>query len=219
MRLVFGFALLALAAISQAQTSTQDSSDLIVLKFSCGKYETGSGMIRPVHEPDAPRNEPIAINQTARNEPQEIKNRRDLLERRAEMRATELNAALSGKPNSKVYFYRLEVKNESLNVVKSFAWEYQPSLEPDPLDRQFFCSIKVKPKESKKIELFSPLAPWRVIDASKAGDKSAQDSKRKIIINRIEYSDGSVWLRPGWNPLTFPADAVQKIESGKCIGL
>lgn len=218
MKLLLAFALVVLAVMSQAQTSTRDS-DLIVLKFSCGTYEVGSGVIRSVQEPDPPKNEPITINKTVKNEPQEIQNRRDMQERRDDMRAAEINAALSSKPNSKTYFYRLQVKNAGMKVVKSFAWEYQPATEPSPLDRQFFCSIKTNPNESKQIELFSPLAPSHVVDASKAGDKSGKSSSTKAIINRIEYTDGSFWLRPSWNPNTFQAADVQKIAPGKCIGL
>ena len=218
MKLSLAFALVVLTAMSQAPTSTQDRSDLIVVKFSCDKREAGGRMIRSVQDPDPPMNEPISINPAPRNEPQEVKNRRDIQERRADMRAAEINASLSGQPVSRIYTYRLQVKNASAKVVKSFAWEYQPSTEPDPLDRQFFCVVKTKPNESKEIELFSPLAPSRVVDASKAGDKSTKSDAR-VIINKIEYLDGSVWVRPGWNPNTFRADDVQKIAPGKCIGL
>src|ERR1700686_48671 len=150
MKLSFSFALVMLAVISQAQIGTQERSDLVVLKFSCRKYETGGRMIRSVQDPDPPMNEPISLNQAPRsNEPQELKNQRDLQERRADMGATEINASLSKQPvsGSKLYVYRLQVKNASTKLVKSFAWEYQPSTEPDPFDRQFFCSIKAKPNE------------------------------------------------------------------------
>ena len=79
---------------------------------------------------------------------------------------------------------------------------------PDPiLDRQFYCSIKTKPNDTKDLELFSPLPPSRIVDASKLLPKSDKDSKRSIIINKIEYLDGSVWQRQGWNPATFSFDA------------
>lgn len=217
MKFSLAFALIISTVLTQAQTATQDHSDLIVLKCSCGDYRTGGGMIRS--DADPPNNGPIRINQTVRNEPQEIRNRRDILERRAEMAAVERDAALSRISSSKIYFYRLRVKNASTKVVKSFAWECQPFSEPDPLDRQFFCKVKAKPNESKEIELFSPLAPSRVIDASKAGDNSGKSPDAKVVINRIEYIDGTVWQRPGWNPKTFLDDAVQRVAVGKCIGL
>ena len=106
MKLSFAFALVVLTAISQAQTNTQDRSDLIVVKFSCNKREAGGRMIRSVQDPDPPMNEPIAINPVPRgDEPQELKNRRDLNARRAEMRTAEINATLSGQRVSNIYVY------------------------------------------------------------------------------------------------------------------
>jgi hypothetical protein len=140
-------------------------------------------------------------------------------ERRAELRTAEVNAARSNQPDVRIYFYRLEVKNTSTKVVKNFAWEYQPADAQDVSNRQFFCVIKAKPKESKELELFSPLPPSRVIDASNTRDKSEKNAKGKAVINKIEYVDGSMWQRPGWNTATFAADAMDKVPSGKCIGL
>jgi len=62
-------------------------------------------MVSSVHNPDDSNNAPIRINQTARNEPQEVINRRDMAQRRAEMKAAEVNAALSTRKAAKLYFY------------------------------------------------------------------------------------------------------------------
>lgn len=219
MKLFLAFASTILAATLQAQINTQEAPNLIVLKFACGKYENSGHMIRSVQEPDPPMNEPIVINQERKNEPQEVKNRRDMQERRAELRNAEINAALSKQPKSTLYFYRLGVRNTSAKEVKSFAWQYQQADSPDPFDRQFFCVVNAKPNASKQFELFSPLAPSRVVDVSKAGEKMEKYDIEKVIINKIEYMDGSIWQRPGWNPKTFSAEAVEKVASGKCVGL
>jgi len=219
LKLSLVIALVALVLMAQAQSGVQDASDLVVVKFSCGQYEERSHMIRSVQQPDPPMNEPITINKSTVNEPQEVLNRRDIQERRADMKTAEINAALSSQKGSRIYFYRLEVKNASTKGVKSFAWTYQSAESSDPSDRQFFCVVKAKPNESKAFELFTPLAPSRVVDAAKAGNKSENNDKGKVIINKIEYMDGSVWKRPAWNPATFSAAATEKVASGKCIGL
>lgn len=220
MKLFLACLLITLAILSQAQTGAQPDPDLLVVKFSCGKYETGSGMIRSVQDPSSTMNAPIHINpQPKKDEPQELKNQRDMLERRLDMRNAELNASLSKQKATNLYFYRLQVKNASPKIIKSFAWEYQPTETPDPLDRQFYCAIKAKPNESKELELFSPLAPSWVVDASKAGDKIGKGSTATVIINQIEYTDGTVWRKKGWNPKTFSEEWVSKTEPGKCIGL
>src|SRR6185369_13919805 len=120
--------LLLFATLSQ--TSTMTEPDLVVLKFRCGKQQTGSGMISSVQEPDTGANEPIHINQVSKNEPQAVQNRRDMQERRAEMAVSEKTAELSSQKNSTIYFYKIQIQNIGQRSVKSFAWEYRPSNEP-----------------------------------------------------------------------------------------
>lgn len=218
MKSFFIITLITLAALAQTQTSPT-ASDLIVVKFSCGLQQNRSSMIRSVQDPGPSMNEPMRINPQSRNEPQEVKNRRDMQERRADLRAAEMNASISNQPQTKIYTYRLRVKNTGTKQIKRFAWEYHPANSADPIDRQFLCAIGSKPNESKDLELFSPLAPSRVVDAANAGDKSTQNSDGKVLINKIEYADGSIWLRPGWNTKIFSEEAANKVEKGKCIGL
>ncbi len=218
-------ALLALAAAVftmgfPLQEDLKKPPDLMVVKFTCARYERGRHMIRSVQDVDTNANEPIRINQMMKNEPQEVINRRDMQERRAELRMAEINAELSKQKGSTLYHYRLEVQNaNAAQPVKSFAWSYQTGEAPDPADRQFFCAIDAKPRESKIIDLYSPLGPARVIDASKAGEKPEKDEKLHVMINLIEYADGSVWKRPAWNPAMFSKESKEKVEHGKCIGL
>ncbi len=202
---------------TQPQTSPQ-SSDLAVLKFSCGEYQRPSSMVRSVHETDESGNEPIRINQQRRNEPQEVLNRRDMAERRAELRTTEVNAVLSTQKTAKLYFYHLEVKNTGNRAIKSFAWEYESNGVPDPSDRHFFCVVNAKPNQKRQFDLYTSLAPSRVVDVTTASKKSDK-SKGVVVINKIEYADGTTWLRPGWNAATFSAEATQNVEAGRCVGL
>jgi hypothetical protein len=214
--------ILIIAAIfSAALWPFQESAanpDLIVLKFNYGTQDTGSHMIRPVSDPDPPMNEPIRVTQQKKDEPQEVKNRRDLQERRAEMQATEVNAALSKQKTTTIYFYHLEIKNAGEKIVKSFAWSYQPGEIPDPSDRQFFCVVNVKPNANRNFDLYTPLSPSRVVDArTRKGPE--KDEHARVMINQIEYTDGTVWKRQAWNPKTFSREATDKVAIGKCIGL
>ena len=81
MKLFAAIAATLFAALPPIQTVMPQAPEMIVLKFSCGKYESGGHMIRSVQEPDPPMNEPIHIDLSKKEEPQEIKNRRDLAER------------------------------------------------------------------------------------------------------------------------------------------
>jgi hypothetical protein len=199
--------------LQQTPTVDREESDLQVVKFSWTKYRQNGDLIRSVQDPGPSMNEPMAIKPpTSRNEPQEVRNRRDREERRAEMLTAERNAAQSSSPRKQdYYFLRLEVKNVGSNTIKSMVWEYQPSAETAAYDlRQYICTMKAKPKESKTFELMSPVAPVKVVSA----DKKDQDGK--VVINRIEYADGSVWKRKGWSVL-IPAELTDQMANGKCV--
>src|SRR5690242_14911032 len=123
---------LFLSSIVLQSGSTPTEPDIVVVKFRCGLYERRSSMISSVHDPDATMNEPIRITQTNRNEPQEVKNRQDMQQRRADMRTSEINAALSAQADSRFYFYRIQIQNMGSKLVKSFAWRYQAEEVPYP---------------------------------------------------------------------------------------
>jgi hypothetical protein len=194
-----------------------ENPDLMIVKFSCGKYTQRSSMIRPIDEPDADGNQPITINHQSTNEPEKVRNRRNLADRRVELQTAEENAKVADPGKQITYFYRLEIKNTSPRIIRSFAWQYQPVDTSDPLERHFYCVVSVKSNENKALELLSPLAPTRVIDASR--NKGEKTSDGRITINKIEYADGSVWVRPGWNTKTFPEQSMKQVASGRCIGL
>lgn len=217
MKLLMLSSLSLLLIATQPQTGPQ-SSDLAVLKFSCGEYKTRSSLVRSVHDPDDSANQPIRINQAPRNEPQAAINNRDMAERRAELRTTEVNAALSTRKTTKLYFYHLEVKNNGSRPIKSFTWEYESSGVPDPSDRHFFCVVNAKPNQKRELDLYTPLAPSRVVDVTTVSEKPG-NSKGVVVINKIDYADGTTWTRPGWNAATFSSEATEKVEAGKCVGL
>jgi len=73
--------------------------------------------------------------------------------------------------------------------------------------------MKAKPKESKTFELVSPYNPIKVVQADA---KTGQPKDGKVVINRIEYADGSIWKRKGWSML-IPTDFTDKMGNGKCV--
>ena len=106
---------------------------------------------------------------------------------------------------------RLEVKNVGQNTTKSIVWEFQPAVQTVDVEaKQFICKMKAKPNESKVFELMSPTSPVKVVSAN----KKAQDGK--VVINRIEYADGTVWKRKGWSVL-IPAELTDQMANGKCV--
>lgn len=209
--------IVALFVAAQAQTETEKTAPLVVVKFKAGIYREPNNVVRSSQEPDPPM-EPIrAMPVIPRNETAVEKSRREMNEQRVALRGVEINAALSANKGVKLYLYHLEVKNIGTRKIKSFAWEYQSSGVSDPSDRQFYCAVNAKPNDKKAFDLLAPFAPSRVVDATSAGQKT--DKKGLVVINKVEYTDGSIWVRPGWKQSTFTAEFTEKVAIGQCIGL
>jgi hypothetical protein len=169
-------------------------------------------LIHGADDPGPSMNEPVSVLQPERkNEPAEVKNKRDIQERRADLANAERNANNSAPRRQDYYSMRLEVKNVGQNTTKSIVWEFQPAVQTVDVEaKQFICKMKAKPNESKVFELMSPTSPVKVVSA----DKKAQDGK--VVINRIEYADGTVWKRKGWSVL-IPAELTDQMANGKCV--
>lgn len=219
MRLALFLVLATLVVTIRAQTETEKSVPLVVVKFKASLYKEPSGLIRPVQEPDPPMNEPVGVlRPPPRNESSEARHRREIGERGSDLRRGEMNAAISNKKGEKTYFYHLEIRNTGTRPIKNFAWEYQSTGVPHITDRQFFCGLNAKPNDKKQFDLFSPLPPSRIVDVASAGQKDS-GSKGVVVINKIEYTDGSIWVRRGWNPANFSAEVTHNIQPGICLGL
>lgn len=203
--------LVLLFSFQQTPTVDREEADVVVLKFSWSKFRTNNDLIHSVQDPGPSMNEPIRVNQTSKNEPSEVRNRRDMQERRAEMISAERAAVQSSERKQDQYRLRLEVKNVGTNTIKNMVWEYQPAAETADYElRQYVCTMKAKPSESKTFELITPSSPVKVVSA----EKKAQEGK--VVINRIEYADGSVWKRKGWSIL-IPRETTDQLENGKCL--
>ena len=129
---------------------------------------------------------------------EEVRNRNSIENRSRDM--AELERSVMGEAYNQrpidLFRYRVSLKNTGIKVVKAVVWDYQASDTDeftDPVHRQFRCTSKMKPNHSERFEGFSTLPPTRVITAS--GTKSFSE---RVILNRIEYADGTSWQRPEW---------------------
>jgi hypothetical protein len=98
------------------------------------------------------------------------------------------------------FAYRIIVKNGSTKVVEIIFWEYQFHEAENPQTlarRQFLCGVNIRPEKEKDLEGFSLSGPSEVVSVGALADKSR--FKENVVINRVEYSDGSIWQRKGWH--------------------
>lgn len=98
--------------------------------------------------------------------------------------------------------YRAKIQNTSQKVIQIVFWEYQFTEKSNPsaqTRRQFLCAVNIKPDKDKELLAFSLSGPSDVISVASLSSKSADLFDEKVVINRVEYADGSIWQRKDWN--------------------
>jgi hypothetical protein len=98
------------------------------------------------------------------------------------------------------FAYRIKVQNQLTKNIEAVFWEYrfQDPANPDLLSRrQFLCGVDIKAGKSKELEGFSRSGPTDVVDVKTLN--SGTPFKESVLINRIEYTDGTLWQRKGWS--------------------
>jgi hypothetical protein len=196
------FLLLVLIAFFPLQQQVEgEEPELLVVKFSWAREKQTTHMIRGAQNPGGPITTPIPSDN------------RDLTSRRVDLRTMEKKAEVTAEKPVEYYQLRLELKNTGANTVRSLIWEFRPTAGPDDYQlKQYLCVLQVKPKEKKTLDIWTPWAPVKVITVDERKDALKDGT---VIINEIEYADGSVWKKRGWN-YRLPADSLKKLTEGTC---
>ena len=97
--------------------------------------------------------------------------------------------------------HRVKVRNAGTKVVEVLFWEYQliESLNPtNVMRRQFICGVEMKPKKEMEVQAFSGSNPGAVISVDTLAKSPDTPFQERVVINRVEYQDGSIWQRKDW---------------------
>jgi hypothetical protein len=129
------------------------------------------------------------------------------------------------KPQTDGFTYQTKVQNKSTKPVAIVFWEYQFREKGNPTilsRRQFVCQAKLKPAKARDLEIFTLAAPSSVVSVKTLSKKSEPTFDEAVIINRVEFEDGSTWQRKDWSyddvKLTArPAADPKKLQT--CRGL
>ena len=100
------------------------------------------------------------------------------------------------------FSYQLKLKNESKKQVEVVFWEYQfiDVENPDMVTRrQFLCGLNLKPSKEKELIAFSLSGPSRVVNVQSLASKIENPPQERVMINRVEYADGTIWQRQDWS--------------------
>ena len=100
------------------------------------------------------------------------------------------------------FAYRAKVHNASNKLIEVIFWEYRFQVFADAAQvtrRQFLCGVSIKPEKDKELQAFSLSGSHDVISVDTLSKKPANPDEEKVVINRVEYADGSIWQRKGWS--------------------
>jgi hypothetical protein len=100
------------------------------------------------------------------------------------------------------FAYRVKIQNSSAKVIEVIFWEYQFVESSDATRlarRQFLCGVNIKPRKDKELQAFSTSGPSSVISAESLAGKPGNAFQERVVINRVEYADGTIWQRRDWN--------------------
>ena len=221
--------LFVVAALGQNLTLSNDNSSVAVIGF---KWLTIHKTIKKQEAPNmAPPPEMTAGNKiaarTARaNNPlipdpneQTIDGRSAAIEKIVQEARTANPKPVDG------FEYQARIQNTGKKSIEIVFWEYQ---FVDPANktttrRQFLCGAKIKPDKEKELQAFSLLGPSDVVNATTLANNAGNLFQEKVLINRVEYADGSIWQRKDWNfaeiKLTYKRAIETPWESEMCRSL
>lgn len=231
MKLLFVFPiLLGLLIPYQTTNSPDESAPLAVVNFKWSRArrnveaQQNEGTI-PARAM-IPQNRNFARNARI-NDPQGVRDPNgDTVDGRSAAIEKSVQESRTAKPKPTDGFaYKIKVQNAARKPIEIVFWEYQFH---DPADsslvarRQFLCGVNIPAEKSKELEGFSLSGPG-VVNVSTLANKTENPFKELVLINRVEYSDGSIWQRKGWSLAEVKASYERVLREqwvpGMCKGL
>lgn len=100
-----------------------------------------------------------------------------------------------------MFSYEAKIQNGSKKTIDVVFWEYQfidQTSPSNPTRRQFLCGGGIKPGKEKDLQASSLSGPSDVVSVDTLANGSGKRFLEMVLINRVEYADGSIWERKGW---------------------
>lgn len=222
MRTLFLLPLLLVWVLPGQNTARSDEgSAVVVLSFKWAKSrQTVEKLDVPVTTPAAamiPANKNFQRNVRA-NDPAGVRDPNgDTIDGRSAALEKSVQEARTPKPKPvDGIAYRVKVQNASRKAIEVIFWEYQFKETANPTTvarRQFLCGVNIKPDKEKELQSFSASGPSDVISVGSLANKSENLFEERVVINRVEYADGSIWQRKDWNFAEVRLSIARAIET------
>jgi hypothetical protein len=194
----------------QNPAATQESSPVAVLAFKWSKTHQPAKTPDPTATaPATPAPEMLPINKNFQREARmnDPRGARDPNEDTIDARSAAMEKIVQesrtpkGKANDN-FEYLVKLQNSSKKAIEILFWEYQFIDKANPAivtRRQFLCGVNIKSNKEKELQAFSLSGPSDIVSAESLANPSDNLFQEKVLINRVEYADGSTWTRKDWN--------------------
>ena len=147
-----------------------------------------------------------AINETQ----QAIRDRKETLRQESirarqglppETRSVRVKTPEAGNPESPTaaYLYEAKFKNNGGKAIQILVWDYvffDRETEAEVGRLRFESKASISPGKTKLVIMRSVTPPTRSINAAQADKKPRDRFIEQVIIQEIQYADGSVWKSP-----------------------
>ena len=147
-----------------------------------------------------PQNKNFERNRRANTSPGERDPNLDTIDGRSAALERAVQDSRAPKPVDG-FSYRAKIHNANTKVIEVIFWEYQYKEAGDSttISRwQFLCGVSIKPNKEKELQAFSVLGLHDVVSVDTLAKNLAASGEEKVVINRVEYADGSIWQRKDW---------------------
>lgn len=94
------------------------------------------------------------------------------------------------------YVYELKLTNTAEKAIRTLIWEYvffEPGTETEVGRRRFVSKVTIGPGKTTNLVVRSLAPPASTIAASQAGKKPREQYSEQIVIQSVQYDDGSMW--------------------------
>ena len=199
MRYLLPFLLLVIVIPVAGQTT--DTSGVEVLKFNWSKERIGwegnpfSGPIENFDEVRARTRNEKRIEDAKRGNSADI----DRIRREAKADAANIEAQHKNTHARYVFVYKASVKNTTSKTITSIDWDYVflDRADQSELSRQQFTSDeKIAPGKSKELTVVITKPPTQTISVTSLNTKERDGLIGRVVIVRLQFTDGSVWPKP-----------------------
>ena len=201
--LAASFLILISALVASAQTphNSQDPPDVTVVKFSWDKERIG--WQRDPFSPPVESNDEMRIRARDEKRIEEAKKSGSSVDVNRAERDARADAAIAARMRQKAppgyaYRYKVTLRNSGAKTLKAVDWDYiffEPGTEVEIGRHQFGSEEKIRPGKSGELERMILAPPTQTISADALSKGKGPLFDERVVLMRIEYSDGTVWQR------------------------